>query len=232
MKHILGKVLAVTATFVVVLNAHAAVRSHAGTIIVDRPADLPEAAQTPALAMYLHANGAGETVLYLEQNRGRKLAVLDVTDPAAIRTIGQVVLNAAAPFDFVRDLGDKAALIRYRDGSGYAMLSFRRTTHPVLTAAPQMTDAIFRESLGGTALLQVAASVAHRTMHDPANINILDLSAPAGLATLASVDDASQHLVRPETGTLFLLNPDGLTVVRRTRVEQEYRDTRMQLDRN
>lgn len=232
MKHILSRVLAVTATFVVVLNAHAAVRSHAGTIIVDRPADLPEAAQTSTLAMYLHANGAGQTVLYLEQNHGRKLAVLDVTDPAAIRTIGQVALNAAAPFDFVRDLGDNAALIRYRDGSGYAVLSLRRSTHPVLNAAPQMTDAIFRESLGGTALLQVAASAPQRVMRDPANYNILDLSAPAGLATLASVDDASQRLVRPETGTLFLLNPDGLTVVRRTRVEQEYRNNHVLMDHN
>jgi hypothetical protein len=231
MKSILSKALA-AAILVTTLNAHAAVRSHAGTIIVDRPADLPEAAQTPTLAMYLHANSAGETVLYLEQNHGRKLAVLDVTDPATIRTIGQVVLNAAAPFDFVGDLGDNAALIRYRDGSGYAVLSFRRTNRPVLTAAPQMTDAIFRESLGETALLQVAASAPQTIIHDPANDSILDLSAPAGLATLASVDDVSQRLVRPETGTLFLLNPDGLTVVRRTRIEQEYRNNELQMDHN
>ena len=231
MKNILGKALA-AAILVATLNAHAAVRSHAGTVIVDRPADLPEAAQSPTLAMYLHANSAGETVLYLEQNHGRRLAVLDVTDPASIRTIAEVALNAPAPFDFVRDLEDNAALIRYRDGSGYAVLSLHRTAHPVLTAAPQMTNASFNESLGETALLQVAASVPQATVHDPASYNILDLSGPAGLAPLVSVDHVYQRLVRPETGTLFLLNSDGLTVVRRTRVEQGYRNNEVEADHN
>jgi hypothetical protein len=231
MKNILNKALA-TVLFVAALNANAAVRPHAGTIIVDRPADLPEAAQNPTLAMYLYENSAGETVLYLEQNQGKRLAALDVTDPATIRTIAQVALNAPAPFDFVRDIRNNAALIRYRDGSGYAVLSFRRTTHPVLTAAPQMTDGLFNESLGETALLQAAFPVPQTTMPAAANYNVLDLSAPTGLATLASVDQVSQRLVRPETGTLFLLNPDGLTVVRRTRVEQEYRNSEVQVDHN
>ncbi|MGA8529533.1 MAG: hypothetical protein WB622_07455 [Acidobacteriaceae bacterium] len=232
MKHILGKALA-AATFVFTLNAHAVVRSHAGTVIVDRPADLPEAAQNPTVAMYLHENSAGETALYLEQKQGKTLAVLNVTDPADIRTIAQVALNAPAPFDFVRDLGDNAALIRYRDGSGYALLSFRRTTHPVLTAAPQVTGASVSESLGETALLlQVASAVPQMTRHTAATYNILDLSAPDRLTTLASADHVFQSLARPETGTLFLLNPDGLTVVRRTRVEQQYRNNEVQMDHN
>lgn len=231
MKNILSKALT-AAILVVTLNAHAAVRSHAGTVVVDRPADLPEAAQTPTVAMYLYQNTAGEAALYLEQNQGRKLIVLDVTDPAVIRTIAQIALNAQAPFDFVRELGTNAVLIRYRDGSGYAVLNFRRTNHPVLTAAPEVTDATFNESLGETALLQVAASAPRTTMHDPANYSILDLSAPGGPASLASVDSVSQRLVRPETGTLFLLNSDGVTVVRRTRIEQEYRNNQVQMEHN
>jgi len=231
MKHIVGKAFA-AATFVFALNAHAVVRSHAGTVIVDRPADLPEAAQNPSVAMYLHENSAGETALYLEQKQGETLAVLDVTDPADIRTIAQVALNAPAPFDFVRNLGDNSALIRYRNGSGYAVLNFRRSTHPVLTAAPQVTGASFNESLGETALLQVASAVPQTTPHTAANYNILDLSAPGRLTTLASVDHVFQSLARPETGTLFLLSPDGLTVVRRTRIEQQYRDDEVQMEHN
>jgi len=181
MKNIRSQALAAV-LFVAAFNANAAVRSHAGTIIVDRPADLPEAAQAPTLAMYLHENSAGETVLYLEQNRGKRHTALDVTDPASIRTIAQVAVNAPAPFDFVRDIRNDAALIRYRDGSGYAVLSFRHTTHPLLIAAPQMTDGLFNEPLGETALLETVFPIQQTPMHSAENYNILDLSAPPAWA--------------------------------------------------
>jgi hypothetical protein len=112
------------------------------------------------------------------------------------------------------------------------VLSFRHTKHPVLTAAPDVKDASSYESMGETALLQVGASVPQAMVPAAANYSVLDLSAPAGPAALASVDNVAQRLVRPETGTLFLLNPDGLTVIRRTRVEEEYRGIQVQMDHN
>jgi hypothetical protein len=231
MKNVFGKTLAAV-MMMAAIGAQAAVKSHAGTVIVDRPADLPESAQTATIAMYLHEDSAGEAVLYLEQNHGKKLAILDVTDPASIRTLSQVNLNAKAPFDFVRNLGDSAALIRYRDNSGFAVLNFRHTKHPVLSAAPEMADAFLNESLGQTALLQESTGVHQAAVRGVASYSVVDLSAPAGLPILDSVSQVSQRLSRPETGTLFLLNADGLTVVRRTRVEQEYRNNQIQMDHN
>lgn len=231
MTNLFGKTLAAV-MMMAAIGAQAAVKSHAGTIIVERPTDLPESAQTPTIAMYLHENSAGEADLYLEQNHGKKLAVLDVTDPASIRTVAQVNLNAKAPFDFVRDLGDSAALIRYRDDSGFAVLSFRNAKHPALAPAPQMADASEYESLGSTALLQESTGTPQETVHSVANYSVVDLSSAAGPSSLDAVEQVSQRFSRPETGTLFLLNPDGLTVVRRTRVEQEYRNDQIQMDHN
>ena len=39
---------------------------------------------------------------------------------------------------------------------------------------------------------------------------------------LASIPEVKQRLAKSDTGTLFLLNKDGVTVVRRLRVEQEH----------
>ena len=93
-------------------------------MIVEQPSDLPESAQNPTNAMYLHETSAGEEILYLEQREGKSLAVLDVTDPTQIRTVSQVTLDGPAPYDFVRELGDSTALIRYRNNSGVAVLRF------------------------------------------------------------------------------------------------------------
>jgi hypothetical protein len=54
------------------------------------PADLPELARGRGEAMYLHRTSAAQAILYIQRDQGRKLAILDVTDPAKIRAVGQV----------------------------------------------------------------------------------------------------------------------------------------------
>jgi len=78
----------------VVMAAAASLQANAETrsksIVVEAPSDLPELASRNSEAMYLHETDGGQTLLYLEQDQGRTLAILDVSDPGAIRSLGQV----------------------------------------------------------------------------------------------------------------------------------------------
>lgn len=231
MRSLITNTLATT-LLAVAMSAQAAVKSHSGNIVVEQPTDLPESAQTATTAMYLHETNAGEAILYLEQNGGQQLAILNVTDPAAIKAVSRVALNSKAPFDFVQNIGDSAALIRYRDNSGVAVLSFRNYKHPVVTTTPGLIDAAFYEPLGQTGLLLQSADVARQPERGAANYNVVDFSAPTEPATLATIGGVRQRLSRDETGTLFLLNADGVTIVRRPRVEQEYRTELIEMNHN
>ena len=216
----------------VTLSAHAAVKSHSGSMIVEQPSDLPESAQNPTNAMYLHETSAGEEILYLEQRNGKSLAVLDVTDPTQIRTVSQVTLDAPAPYDFVRDLGDSAALIRYRDNSGVAVLSFKHYKQPMLSSAPTLANASTYESLWLPGLLVESTGTLQQPESRTGGYHIVDLSAPAKPAVLANITDVRQRLFLHDTGTLFLLNDQGLTVVRQPQVELEHATELIELSHN
>ena len=49
---------------------------------------------------------------------------------------------------------------------------------------------------------------------------------------LVTVKDVKHRVTNDETGTTFLLGSDGLTVVRRLPVEEEYKVNQMQMDNN
>ena len=80
-KRLLIAVLAVTAT------AQAGTKSHSSSIVIDSPTDLPELAQRRSEAMYLYTNGSGQAFLYLEQDQGKSLAILDVSNAGSIREV-------------------------------------------------------------------------------------------------------------------------------------------------
>jgi hypothetical protein len=63
----------------------------------------------------LYPAADGETYLYVEQQKGARLAVFDVTDPAKIKTAASVAVKTPGAFDFVCLLNDQAELIRFRD---------------------------------------------------------------------------------------------------------------------
>src|ERR1700746_2597722 len=124
MNQSISKVL-IAATFVTfgaAVNVQAEVRSKA--IVVESPSDLPELAQGRCDAMYLHHTRAAQAILYLQRDRGRKLAILDVTDPAKIRAVGEVTIDAPSAYDFVQDLSNSGVLIHYRNDSGFEVLGF------------------------------------------------------------------------------------------------------------
>jgi hypothetical protein len=63
------------------------------------------------------------------------------------------------------------------------------------------------------------------------NYEVIDIaaSAPTQLTTIRNV---RHRVTNNETGTTFLLGPDGLTVVRRLSVESDYKVHQMQMQGN
>src|SRR5216683_4604050 len=203
----------VVAIFAAVLSVQANASVRSKTIIVEFPSDLPELAQGRSEAMYLHHTGNAQAILYLEKDQGRKLAILDVTDPAHIKAVGQVSIAAPSTYDFAQSLGNSVALIRYRDHSGFAIISFKNYKQPVLTAEPAYLHPSKVESDGPSGLLLVSADRSSASAREP-QYEVLNISGSSGPTPLATVKGVIQRVDRPGTGTIFLLNEQGVTVVR------------------
>ena len=88
--------------------------------IVVPPTALPSLARRAGEAMFLHDNGDGRNLLYVEQHGGTELAIFDVTDPGHVRGRGKVRLDAPGVFDFV------AHLVRVATESGTVLTEPRR----------------------------------------------------------------------------------------------------------
>lgn len=202
-------------------TAGAAVRSHSKTIIVESPAEVAALAQDGSEAMYLYNTGDGRAVLYVEATGGRALSALDVTDPAKIKVVTRTPLAAPSAFDFVQEVGDNGTLIRYRNGSGIAMISFRQFQHPVLVAQPTLAQTNVAETIGQTGLLLTSAEVTSAPVSESHIYKVLDTTNLSEPGLLAIVPDVKQRLAKSDTGTLFFLNNDGVTVVRQPQVEEE-----------
>jgi hypothetical protein len=204
--------------------ASAATRARSKTIVIDSPANLPFLAESAADAMYLQDTNDGRTLLYIEAQNGRMLSSLDVTDPAKIQRFAQTELPSHSAFDFVGPVGSESVLIRYRDGSGTALLNFKHYKHPVLFADAGFDPNYVAEPLGHTGLLLASGEFQNATRQPTENADrnfkVVDTTNPSQPVFLATVADVEQRLAKTDTGTLFLLNKHGVTVVRRLRVEQ------------
>lgn len=217
--------LAATILAATTLTANAAIRPQSKTIVVESPANRPLLAQNNADAMYLYDTGDGRTLLYTEVQDGRALNVLDVTDPARIERVSQTEIPAASTFDFVQPVGNQAVLIRYRDGSGIALLNLKHYKQPALVQSGAFDKNNTSEALGQTGLLLASTSEPYQRVNqgsaETRDYKIVDTTNPSQPMLLAMASDVQQRLAKNDTGTLFLLNKDGITIVRRPRVEQE-----------
>jgi LVIVD repeat len=203
----------------------AEIKSHSGTLIVEQPGDLPEMAQVPGQALFLYQGGnceICETYLYVEQQNGARLAIFDVTDPAKIKAAASVPINAPGAFDFVRYLNNRAELVRFRESGQLAELDLRNPKRPALKIASALSAPGHTESLGETGLVMINAHyryVGGGVAHD---YRVVDVSNPAHPIPLATIKQVKHKIVNEETGTTYLLGSDGLTVLRRPRVEEDY----------
>jgi hypothetical protein len=230
LKSTLALGLVVAAAVLSTSPAEAEMQSKSKTLVVMEPRDLPEPAQTRGNSLFLHADSAGSTYLYVEQQQGARLSVFDVTDPAHIKLVVSTPLAAQGAFDFVRPLGDNAELVNFRSSQQEAVLDLRKARKPVLRMISTTTNLGPAEALGenGFLVTNQAHTYTPAVAHDYMVMDVAG-SVPTQLAT---VKDVKHRATNHETGTTFLLGSNGLTVVRRLRVEAEYKVQQLHMEGN
>ena len=222
--------LVVTPALLAPSPAEAEIHSKSNDLVVMEARDLPEQAQTPGNSFFLHSDNTGSTYLYVEQQRGARLSVFDVTNPANIKLVVSTPLATEGAFDFVRPLGDQAELVYFRDSQKEAVLDLRKAKRPVFRAISTATDLDQAETLGENGLL--ATSQVHTYVPAIArDYQVIDIAASAP-TQLVTVKDVKHRVTNDETGTTFLLGSNGLTVVRRLSVENNYKVSQMQTEGN
>ena len=213
------------------IAAKAEIYSGSKEIVVMQPRDLPEQAQLQGNSFFLHSDDAGGTYLYIEQQQGARLTVFDVTDPARIRTVASVPLTVPGAFDFVRPLDGRAELIRFRDSKGVAVLDVHKARKPTLRMVETLANLGMTQPLGESGFLAVNEPYEYiRAI--PRDFAVIDTSTPSDPKLLATVKQVKHQVVNDDTGTTFLLGIDGLTVVRRLSVEEDYKVHQMQMQGN
>ena len=214
--------LTVAVVAALTLTGQAEAKSRANRIVVERPADLPELAQKAGQAMLLHDTGDGRTLLYIEQNRGAQLAVFDVSDPAHVKEEGSARLDAPGSFDFVSSLGDYAELVRFRRGQGEAVLNLHNVKDPTLATGQGLDIQGSTRRLGDDGLIIASQPTVQSGAIDPTDYEVVDISNPLHPSTVADMKRVLEEVTNDETGTTFVLTPDGLYLIRRPDVEQEH----------
>jgi hypothetical protein len=214
-----------------VSSVHAEVRSKSNDIIVLQPTDLPEQAKTPGNSFFLYSDNDGSTYLYIEQQQGARLTTFNVTDPSKIKFVSSTMLTSPGAFDFVRPVGGRAELIRFRDGKGVAVLDLHTAKQPTVKIIAGLSESGSTEPLGEQAFMMINEPYNYiRAV--PRDYQVIDISSPSDPLLLTTVKEVKHRVVNGDTGTTFLLGSDGLTVVRRLSVENDYKVHLMQLSNN
>jgi len=185
----------IAAVIAAAANLQTNAETHSRSIVIESPSDLPKLASRNTEAMYLHETDGGQTLLYLEQDQGRTLAMLDVSDPGAIRSLGQVSIVASSPYDFVQTLNDSSVLIRYRGHTGTAVIDFKKFKQPVLAEAPEFQHLAHAEDLGHDGLLFSTTATSDTQVVNP-QYQVFDVSNSSKPVALATVEGVRQRLER------------------------------------
>jgi hypothetical protein len=212
----------------ITFTLHAEIHSKSQELIVVQPRDLPEVAQTPGNSLFLHSGGSGGTYLYIEQQQGARLTIFDVTDPSKITLVGSITLTVPGAFDFVRPLDGHGELVRFRDNKGVAILDLHKAKAPSLRIISGLSESGSTEALGETGFLMVNEPYNY-VRATPRDYQVVDISLPSEPVLLATVKEVRHKIVNADTGTTFLLGSEGLTVIRRTSVENDYKTHLMQM---
>jgi hypothetical protein len=169
--------------------------------------------------MLLHETIDGRTHLYIEQKHGAQLAMFDVTDPGHVKGEGSVQVDAPGPFDFVSTLGDRAEVVRFREGKGSAVLDLHKANVPTLTKVQGLTLQGATMALGDDGF--TITSPADSNTRAVRDVQVVDTGSLGDLNHVFDVREVREELTKRDTGTTFLLTQSGLYVVRRPVVERE-----------
>jgi hypothetical protein len=197
------------------MAAHMVFAVPSSNLIVVPPAELPAAARQSGEAMLLHETIDGTTLLYIEQNQGARLAIFDVSDPAHIKSIGSVEVDAPGPFDFVSSFGSRTELVRFRQDQGNAVLDLHKAKVPTLKAvqAPTLKGASMPLDKVGVAVSRRAEADSQLARDNP--VQVVNTANPPELNRVFNPNGIREELTKYDTGTTFLLTDDGLFLIRR-----------------
>jgi hypothetical protein len=198
------------------------------TIILVPPTSLPALARQDGEAMLLHETGDGRTLLYLERNGGTRLAVFDVTDPSHIKGEASALLGAPGPFDFVSPLGDRAEVVRFRQGQGVAILDLSKLRVPAIKTVQGLELQVLKERLGedGVILTNQPNQPAVQSAED---FEVVETANPQEPNRTFGVKGVHAQITNDDTATTFLLTPEGLYLIRRPAVERDHETHEFQL---
>jgi hypothetical protein len=87
------------------------------------------------------------------------------------------------------------------------------------------------QSLGETGFLMINEPYNY-VRANPRDYQVVDISSPSQPVLLTTVKEVKHEVVKDDTGTTFLLGSEGLTVVRRIRVENDYKTHLIQMSAN
>jgi hypothetical protein len=190
-----------------------------GRLVLVSPAELPDLARQSGDAMLLQRRSDGSALLYIEQNQGASIAILDVSDPSHVRSEGAVRLDASGPFDFVLAPGHDGELVRLRQDQAEAVLDLHKVTLPSLKMVRGLTlqGAITRLGEDGCFVTNQGDELAQPT-RDYLVVDTADAQNPGRVLDVRQVREA---LTDSSTGATFLLTENGLYLIRRPAVEME-----------
>jgi hypothetical protein len=141
------------------------------------------------------------------------------------------MLALPGTFDFVRPMGGRAELIRFRDGKGVAVLDLHTAKKPTVKIVSGLSESGSTEPLGEQAFMMINEPYNY-TRAVPRDYQVIDISSPSDPHLLTTVKEVKHRVVNGDTGTTFLLGSAGLTVIRRLSVENDYKVHLMQLSNN
>jgi hypothetical protein len=102
----------------------------------------------------------------------------------------------------------------------------------VITLLPALEFSHNTEVIDNTGLLVLATNTGSHTAMAPRDYEVVDTTDPLHPLLVATVSGVKQTLSNNNTGTQFLLSHEGVTVVRRPQVEQEYATGQLMMSRN
>ncbi len=196
-------------------------------IVVAPLSTTSEQAQQPSEDILLHFNGAGTSYLYVEQQEGARLVVLNVDDLTHVKVVASVATGVNRPFDFVQPISDTLEQIRFRDGSGSALVNLQKAKSPQIVNV-EPTVAVPVKALGNSGYLFVIANPTRL----PASITSRNYRVTDNGRPLQTVAGVTRIAERDDTGTVFLLGAQGITVIRNLSTEQQYAAEEAVLDHN
>ena len=182
--------------------------------------------------LFLRTDHNGDTFLYVEQQQGALLSVFNVTDPNAVKLVATVPTQASSAYTFVSPIGAASELIAFRDGSGTAVIDLRKPKAPRLSATIGTGDPS-TEPLGTVGYLSstIPQGVEMAPVAAPAARSVQLVEGGAHPRVVANLPRVTRQVERPETGTVFLLSDDQVTIIRRPEAESAYEVNQI-LDRN